>query len=191
MLLILIIICSLLFYYYCFIIKFIFNLFNHRNQKKDEYQKVLSIDFIDKINISQKISYMETITDVEQLKNYFHYSLRSLRKSPFYTDDYELKLERAFDKRLIEITDLILDQTKKQMELLKDFREIHHLYTDLMERSLEIGFTEDQKHRLNDLYELRKDNLKREKLEEINDLIEKIHDTNELKDYWDGTKWYL
>ncbi|MFC1869589.1 hypothetical protein ACFL0H_15855, partial [Thermodesulfobacteriota bacterium] len=43
----------------------------------------------------------------------------------------------------------------------------------------------------NDLYELRKDNLKREKLEEINGLIEQIHDVNELKDYWDGIKWYL
>ncbi|MBW1862389.1 MAG: hypothetical protein JRJ02_08455, partial [Deltaproteobacteria bacterium] len=60
--------------------------------KKNEYQRVLSIDFMDRTNVSQKISYMKTITDVEQLKNYFHYSLRSLRKSPFYTDDYELKL---------------------------------------------------------------------------------------------------
>ncbi|UCF57308.1 MAG: hypothetical protein JSW15_02210, partial [Deltaproteobacteria bacterium] len=159
--------------------------------KREELYRVLSIDFVDKINISQKLSHMGTITDVEQLKNYFHYSLRSLRKSPFCTEDYELQLEEAFDKRLVEITDLMLDQAKKQMALLKDLREIHNLFSDLMGRALEIGFTDDQKHRLSDLYEVRKDQLRREKLDEINRLIESIHDIHELKDYWDSIKWYL
>ncbi len=159
--------------------------------KKDESQRVLFIDFVDRVNIPKKISYMQTINDVEQIKNYFHYSLQSLRKIPFYTDDYELELEKAFEKRLREITDLMLDQAKKQMELLKDFSEIHYLFTDLMNRSLEIGFTDDQKHKLTDIYEFRKDQLKREKLNEINGLLETIHDVHELKDYWDSVKWYL
>jgi len=159
--------------------------------KKNESHQVLSVDFVDRINISQKISYMGTISDVDQLKNYFHYSLRSLRKSPFDTDDYELRLERGFENRLREITVLLLDQAKKQMDLLKDLKEIHNLFTDLMYRSLEIGFTDDQKNRLSDLYELRKDNIKREKLNEINTLLETINDIQELKDYWDSTKWYL
>jgi hypothetical protein len=158
---------------------------------KEEDHKVLTIDFADRSNVSRKISHINEITDVEQLKDYYHYSLQSLRKNPFNTDDYELELEEAFNKRLIEITDLMLDQVKKQMELLNDFREIHNLYTDLMNRSLEIGFSNDQKHRLNDLYDLRTDNLKRQKLEEINALLEKIHDINELRDYWDGIKHYL
>lgn len=159
--------------------------------ERNASHRVLAIDFQDRINISRKTSHMETITDVDQLKNYFHYSLQSLRKSPFYTEDYELQLEEMFNKRLGEITDLMLNQAKKQMEFLKDFREIHHLYADLMDRSLEIGFTEDQKHRLNDLYELSNDNLKREKLDEVNGLIEGMQDVNELKDYWDGIKYYL
>jgi hypothetical protein len=159
--------------------------------EKDESKRVLSVDFVDKINISQKISHMGNVTGVEQLKNYFHNSLRSLRESPFNTDDYELRLEEAFDKRLIEITDLLLDQAQKQMEVLDDLREIHNLYIDLMDRALEIGFTEDQKNRLNDLYEFRKDQLRREKLEEIDGLIETIKNMRELKDYWDNIKWYL
>ena len=159
--------------------------------KKEESKRVLSIDFVDRTNISQKISYMETITGVEHLKDYFHYSLRSLRKSPFYTDDYEMELDRAFYNRLRETTNLMLDQAKKQMDLLQDFKEIHNVVTDLMDRSLDIGFTDEQKHRLNDLYELRKDNLMREKLEEINSFLETIDDIHELKDYWDSIKWYL
>ncbi|MFH0845536.1 MAG: hypothetical protein V1930_08655 [Pseudomonadota bacterium] len=159
--------------------------------KWDDFQRVLSIDFIDSVNISQKVSYMESITDLEQLKNYYHYSLRSLRKNPFYTDDYELALEKAFEKRLKEITGFILDQAKRQMEFQEDFKETHHLIADLNERALEIGFTDEQKHRLNDLYELKKDSLKREKLEEIVRTLEVISDMDELRDYWDSIKWYL
>jgi uncharacterized protein YaaR (DUF327 family) len=154
-------------------------------------QRVLTIDFVDRINIPQKISHMKAIQDVEQLKNYFHYSLRSLRANPFHTDDYELELEKAFDQSLEEITDQMLDQAKRQMELRKDFGEIHKIYQDLMERSLDIGFTEEQRHRLSDLYEIRKDNLKREKLEEMGELLEALGDVQELQDYWDSVKWYL
>ena len=82
-------------------------------------------------------------------------------------------------------------QAEKQMQLLNDFREIHKLFSDLMDRALEIGFTDDQKHRLNDIYEVRKDRLKREKLNEINGVLLDIRDINELNDYWAGIKYYL
>jgi hypothetical protein len=157
----------------------------------DEDSRVLTLDFVDRVDIQKKISYMASITNLDQLKNYFHYSLQSLRKIPFYTDDYELDLERAFDHRLEEITDLMLSQAKKQLELLEDFTEIHGLYEDLAERSLDIGFTEEQRSKLRDLYELRKDDLKREKLEEVDRLLESIQDPQELRDYWDSIKWYL
>jgi hypothetical protein len=158
---------------------------------KQSAHRAVSVDFVDKVNISQKISRMRAIHDVEQLKNYFHYSLRSLRANPFYTDDYEMELEKAFESRLTDITDQILDQAKKQMELQKDFGEIHKIYQDLMERSLDIGFTDDQRHRLSDLYELCKDNLKREKLAETGELLGALGDMHELSDYWDNIKWYL
>jgi hypothetical protein len=159
--------------------------------RMEESDSILIFDHIDEIDIPKKISFMNTITDVDQLKNYFHSSLQSLRNNPFQTDDYETQLEGAYDNRLKEITDLILEKTKKQMQLHGNFREIHGLFNDLMERSLEIGFDEDQKHRLNDLYELRKDQLKREKLNEINNLLDTINEISDLKDYWDGIKYYL
>ena len=56
---------------------------------------------------------------------------------------------------------------------------------------MEIGFDDEQRHRLNDIYELRKDNLKREKLEEITRFLETTTEINDLKDYWDSIKWYL
>ncbi|MBW1996916.1 MAG: hypothetical protein JRJ29_03005 [Deltaproteobacteria bacterium] len=158
---------------------------------KDEDKRVLTVDFVDRINIGQKISYMRSIGDLDQLKNYFHYSLRSLRKTPFYTDDYENELERAFEERLREITDAMLDRVRTKIEASRDFKEIQGIVNDLMERSLDIGFTEGQRHRLVDLYELRKDQLKREKLKEITDLLDRTGDMQELKDYWDSIKWYL
>ncbi|MFH1488460.1 MAG: hypothetical protein ABII06_06115, partial [Pseudomonadota bacterium] len=159
--------------------------------QRDESKRVLTIDFVDRINISQKISHMNAITDVDQLKHYFHYSLQSLRKSPFYTEDYELELEKVFDRRLREMTDMILNKAKKQLDLLQDFKEIHNLVTGLSDRALEIGFTDEQRHRLNDLYELRIDGLRRENLENMDRVLDKIHEPEELTDYWDSIKGAL
>jgi hypothetical protein len=157
--------------------------------REHEYPGLLSVDFHDhKVNMAHKISYMDTITDVDQLKNYFHYSLRSLRKHPFYTDDYELQLEEAFEKRLHEITEMMVEHTKRKMDLLTDFEELHNLVHDLLERSWDIGFSDDQKYRLNDLYELRKDQLKGEKLKQIDAVLRSIRDPGELADYWNSIK---
>ncbi|MFC1841238.1 hypothetical protein ACFL1N_16845 [Thermodesulfobacteriota bacterium] len=159
--------------------------------EKDENSRVLSICFKDKVNISRRVFHLESIEDIEQLKNYFYYSLQALRNNNYYTEDYETLLEKSYDKRFGEIIDEMLEQVQRRMMMEKDFREVHTTFSDLMDRSLEIGFSEDQIHRLNDLYELRNDNLRREKLDEINGQIEKINNTDELRDYWNSIKWYL
>jgi len=159
--------------------------------RKDKFPNLLSVEFQDRISISRKISYLSSINDLGQLKNYFHYSLRSLRTYPFYTDDYERRLEEAFEKRMTEVTDMILNRTKKQMGLVKDFEDLHNLVSDLLDRSWDIGLSPEQKHRLNDLYEMRKDALKREKLTEIQGVLANIQDMEDLKNYWRSIKWYL
>ena len=159
--------------------------------RKGSFPNLLSVDFQDRISISRKISYLSSINDLEQLKNYFHYSLSSLRKHLFYTDDYELLLEKAFEKRMTEITDMILERAERQMGLVKDFEDLHNLVNDLLDRSWDIGFSREQKHRLNDFYEVKKDTLKRERLSEIEGILDSIHDPQELKDYWQSIKWYL
>jgi len=158
---------------------------------RNDPKRVVAIDFVDRINIARKISRMSSINSVDALKNYFHSTLKSLRATPFFTEDYELELEKAFNQRLKQIIDLMLNETKRQMGAEKDFARVHRLYEDLLEQSLEIGFTDEQRHRLTDLYELRKDHLKREKLEEITTTLEMLSDIHELSDYWESTKWCL
>jgi hypothetical protein len=158
---------------------------------ENERQRVLSVDFADSINITEKIAHMTAIKNLEELKNYFHTTLRFLRKIPFYTEDYELELEKTFEARRLQITDLMVDQIKRQMDQQKEFRNLHEIYQDVMDRALEIGFTEEQKHRLMDLLELRKDQVRREKLEEMTRALTKIRDVHELRDYWDEVKGYL
>jgi len=77
------------------------------------------------------------------------------------------------------------------MGLVKDFQDLHNLANDLLDRSWDIGFSREQKHRLNDFYEMRKDALKRKTLSEIEGILDSIHDPQELKDYWQSIKWYL
>jgi hypothetical protein len=114
-----------------------------------------------------------------------------LRKTPYFTEDYEQELEKGFERRMREITDLMVHEAESQMNMRKNFRDVHALYQDLMERALEIGFDEDQKHRLNDLYEMRKDQLRREKAEEAGKVLGGIRDIQELADYWDSVKEFL
>jgi len=159
--------------------------------KKENYPNLLSIDFRDKINISNKISYMSSIKDLEQLKHYFHYSIGSLRKQPYYTEDYELRIEEAFDVRINEITEMVLDRVKRKMDLIKDFEDLHTLVKDLLGRGWDQVFSREQRHMLDYLYEMRKDKLKAEKLDEIETILGNIRDTQDLMDYWDGMKWYL
>lgn len=154
-------------------------------------RKALSISFKDRIHFDQKVSHIKTINEVKQLKNYFHYSLRSLRKYPFRTDEYEVHLETAYEERLKQIADLTLSQMQKQMALVDTFDELHHLVKDLESRNLELGFTEKQRHRLKDMYELRRDVLKRDKLREIENTISVVRDRHELTNLWNSTKWYL
>lgn len=159
--------------------------------KEERFPGVISFDFHDRIDMPQKISHMATINHVDQLKNYFHFSLRSLRKHPFTTDDYELELEKAYETRLVEINDMIVSNAKRQMALLNDFQELHVLVQDLLDRALELGLTQEQQQRLNDLYDLRKDELKGEKVLEIEHFLGTIQDIHELEDYWSSIKWYL
>ncbi len=153
--------------------------------------RVCTVDFQDNINISQKISYMAAINDPEQLKSYFFSSMRSLKSHPFATDDYQEELTKAFERRKVEVVDMILNQAKMQMDLIHDFKDLQNLEMDLFERAPEIEFSEDQKDRLKDLYESRKASLKAEKHLEITGILNTISDDYELKNYWDSIKWYL
>ena len=134
---------------------------------------------------------MSTIRNLEQLKNYFYYSLRSLRKYPFYTDDYEKSLEEAYEQRMKVITEAIVKRSQEQMEAATEFRELDDLLHSLLARSYDIGFSNEQKQKILDLYELRKEKLIREKLHEIEVILDSIQDRQELEDYWNSIKWYL
>ena len=159
--------------------------------KKEEHANVLSVVFRNRVNLTRKIDHMSSINDLEQLKIYFHYSLSALRNYPFFTEDYEILLEKAFEKRMMEITDLILDRTQRRMDSVKDVGNLYNLFNDLLEKSRDIGFSPEQEHRLNDLYEMRKNTLKREKLSEIEGILDKITTVQELREYWDNTKGFL
>jgi hypothetical protein len=77
------------------------------------------------------------------------------------------------------------------MNFMEDFEQLHNRVNDLFRQSLEIGFSEEQKNRLSDLYEMRKDVLKRGKLSEIDGNLATLHDVDALRDYWEGLKGYL
>jgi hypothetical protein len=159
--------------------------------RRQAFPGVLTVDFNDRLNIVRKIEHIRQIKDLENLKNYFHNSLKALRRYPFHTEDYEKELEKAFDRRCCRIAENLVEQARMQMQKARHFDELHAVLTDLLDHSLEIGFSAEQKHRLNDLYELRKDSMKREKLVEIGSKLQKLENVESLLSYWNRVKWYL
>lgn len=159
--------------------------------KKDETHRVLSIYFIDQIDLPQKLAKIRQITEVDPLKNYYETSLDTVRKLPYHTDDYEEDLQKAFNDRLLQITDQMLDQTLQEIEQVTEFEELQRRFLELKSCLGETGPSDEQKHRLNDIFELRKDSLKQEKLESIERFFSALNDPSELKEYWNGLKWYL
>ena len=157
----------------------------------EDFPNVLSLDFKDRINIPRKIDYMVGIDSAKRLRIYFRNSVQMLRKHHFYTDDYQMQLETVYKTRLNEIIDVRLEQTKQQMDRIEDFEELHNLLRDLLKGPREIGISDENKYRLKDLYELRKDSLTREKLTEFERVLGTIRNTHELKEYWSKIKWYL
>ena len=159
--------------------------------EKDSLWNVINVDFKDRIDIEQKINYMNSITNLDQLKNYYYYSLRSLRKYPFNTEDYEKRLEKAYEKRMKIITDTLVKKFQEQMQMATEFSDLHEILQNLLSRSYDTGFSSSQRQHIQDLYELRKEELVRDKLREIKQMLDSITDRNELEDYWNSIKWYL
>jgi hypothetical protein len=157
----------------------------------DVRHQVLSIHFVDRIDIKQKLTEMQQISDVDQLKSFYETSLDTVRKLPYHTDDYEADLQKGFSEHLLQITDRMLDQTQPEIESIAEFEELQRSFLELKNRLTEAGFNDEQKHRLNDIYELRKDSLKQEKLESIERFLASLNDESEVKNYWNGLKWYL
>lgn len=159
--------------------------------RREAFPGVLAVDFNDRLNIARKINQIRQINDLDDLKKYFHNSLKALRRYPFHTEDYEKDLAKAFDHRCFQIAENLVERAGVQMRKAHDFAGLHTLLTDLLDHSLEIGFSAEQQHRLNDLYELRKEGLKREKLAEFRSNLQAVDDIESLLAHWNRVKWYL
>lgn len=152
---------------------------------------VLAVDFRDRIDMDRKTAHMAKIDRLEPLKAYFHHSLRSLRRHPFHTEDYERQLEEAFERRLAEITERMLEEIRGRMSRARSLSALHRLYTDLVERAWEIGFSAEQIHHLADLYEIKMEALRRQKAAEIDRRLEAVQGEAEILKLWDRTRTYL
>jgi len=158
---------------------------------KDVDHNVVTVSFKDSMDISRRLDTMEKIDDVNELREYYHKCLLELKAYPFNTEDYEESLSDIFHEKFVKITDDMLDQAKNRMAFIRDFRELHNLVTHLGDELTEIGISEEQRHRLFDLYNLRKEELKKEKLDEIENVLKKIGNIAELDNYWNVLKLYL
>ncbi len=159
--------------------------------KREEFASVVTVCFKDRIDIQKRVFLMKRIDNIDDLRSYYKQILDMLRNYPFDFDDYREILNKAYEERLKELFEEIIIQAKKQMDSAIDFQELYAMASNIMERVKAAGVSEDVKNRLMDLYELRKDSIKREKIMEVDARLKQINGIRELNEYWNSIKLYL
>ncbi len=159
--------------------------------KREEFPNVLTVIFKEKLNIQEEISAMKDIKKVEELRKYYNELLKKLESYPFYAEDYKEMVKDAFEERLKQLFEEIVLRAKRRMERIKDFSRLKMVLKEILEKAELDQVPAEIKNRIMDVYELRKDALKRKKMEEIDKRLENIKDLAELNKYWEEIKPYL
>jgi hypothetical protein len=158
---------------------------------KEEFPNVLTVRFKEELNIQEKIALIKEIKEMEKLRNYYEKLLNELNSYPFYSDDYKIMLKEAFEKRAKELFEEIVTKAKEKMDQAKDFHQLYLALKDIIKRSESEQIPEEIKNRIIDVYELRRDTLKREKISEIDQRLAELKSLSELNSYWNNVKLYL
>ncbi len=158
---------------------------------REEFPNVLTVRFKEKLDIQEKIVSMREIKKMERLRNYYEELLNSFKSYPFYLDDYMIMIKNAFEERAKELFEEIVIKAKEKMDQAKDFHQLYIIFEDIIKKSELDKVPEEIKNRIIDVYELRRDALKREKIEEIDQKLTYIKNISELNSYWDNIKLYL
>ncbi len=158
---------------------------------KEEFPNVLTVRFKEELNIQEKIALIKEIKEMERLRNYYEKLLNELNSYPFYSDDYKIMLKEAFEKRAKELFEEIVTKAKEKMDQAKDFHQLYLALKDIIKRSESEQIPEEIKNRIIDVYELRRDTLKREKISEIDQRLAELKSLSELNSYWNDIKLYL
>ena len=158
---------------------------------KEEFPNILTVRFKEELNIQEKIALIKEIKEMERLRNYYEKLLDELNSYPFYSDDYKITLKEAFEKRAKELFEEIVTKAKEKMDQAKDFHQLYLALKDIIKRSESEQIPEEIKNRIIDVYELRRDTLKREKISEIDQRLAELKSLSELNSYWNNVKLYL
>ena len=158
---------------------------------REEFPNVVTVKFKEKLNIQEKIAFMKKITEMERLRSYYKELLDMLESYPFYSEDYQIIIKKAFEKRSKELFEEVVKKAKEKMDQAKDFHQLYLFFNDIIKENEAEQIPEEIKNRIIDVYELKRDALKREKIEEIDQRLTEIKDIAELNSYWDKIKLYL
>ncbi len=159
--------------------------------KREEFPNVLTLKFKDRLDIQKKISLLKEIKEMDKLRDYYLQLISEIDAYPFYSDDYKDIIKDAFEKRSKELFEEIVIKAKEEMDKATDFHQLHLIFSNILKKAKSTQIPSEIKSRIADVYELKRDALKRAKIEEIDSVLSRIKNIVEFNKYWEKVKMYL
>ena len=155
---------------------------------KNSAENCLDINFKDPIGIDEIVSQMESIEDLDELKNFYHEKISYLKTLHFYTKDYQQVLDNHFHKKLQEQTGKVVEAGIREMVLSQDFQTLLKQFQKLKNTGIKCGFSDTQFKKLNYAFERRLKELQEETLDYFRKAVKNIESEKRLKKLWTNTK---
>ncbi len=147
-------------------------------------ERVVSLGFADPLMPDDFKGQAARIKDHDELAQAFYDRLRDLRARPQNTHVYEVALERIFEDRLAEIIAELAQEAAARLLDQQTLEELSAVYQELIDRPAAYNFSAMQLERINNAFELRKEQLRRRLEEEIASRVNKIDRPQELDQLW-------
>ncbi|MGD8564544.1 MAG: hypothetical protein PVG03_18530, partial [Desulfarculaceae bacterium] len=123
-----------------------------------------------------------------KLKVLYHRELRKLKLTTHSTLDYQQRLESAFQRRLDELAEEMLERVGTLMSQEKDLSGLIKHFDQAWEEGLELPLGRDRQQSLRDLLELNVERLRAELLQEVTKNLAATDSFADLDKLWQKVK---
>lgn len=148
----------------------------------------LRIGFQDALQLDHMIRSLGSFQSYEAISRHYRNLLQELKKLPYDTADYELRLQQAYERQCREINDRILRQVQQRLKECRTFADLNEI-RGLMESTLAKGGLQgEQEFLIREIFDYHRQRLLSQYLEAIQKTISQLVSKSDLIAYWDRLK---
>jgi len=148
----------------------------------------LRIGFQDAPQLDHMLRSLGSFQSFEAISRHYQNLLQELKKLPYDTVDYELRLRQAYARQCGEINDRVLRQVQQRLKDCRTFADLNEI-RGLMESTLAKGGLQgEQEFLMREIFDYHRQRLLTQYLEAIQKTIGQLASKTDLIAYWDQLK---